>query len=98
MRRPVHSWQVRRSDFDTLLFRNAQRKGADARERVRVTDIRFGAPEERATVLAQGPDGEALEFRPRYVLDASGRDTFLAGRMPRQYAADPSSPTGGLIR
>ncbi|WP_207538040.1 NAD(P)/FAD-dependent oxidoreductase [Sabulicella rubraurantiaca] len=75
------SWQVRRSDFDALLFSNARRKGADARERVRVTDIRFGAPGERATVLAEGPDKEALEFRPRYVLDASGRDTFLAGRM-----------------
>jgi thiazole synthase len=28
----------------------------------------------------------------------AGRLAYLAGRMPRQYVADPSSPTGGLIR
>ena len=28
----------------------------------------------------------------------AGRQSFLAGRMPRQYAADPSSPLAGLIR
>ena len=28
----------------------------------------------------------------------AGRLSFLAGRMPRQYAADPSSPLSGLIR
>jgi thiazole synthase len=28
----------------------------------------------------------------------AGRLAFRAGRMPRQYAADPSSPLGGLIR
>jgi flavin-dependent dehydrogenase len=75
------AWQVRRSDFDALLFRHAARCGADARENTRVTDISFPpGGEGRATVTAQGPEG-AIEFRPRYVLDASGRDTFLAGRM-----------------
>jgi thiazole synthase len=28
----------------------------------------------------------------------AGRDAFLAGRMPRSLAADPSSPLAGLIR
>lgn len=78
----THAWQVRRSEFDALLFRNAARHGADARERVRVTDVRFGAAEGgRALVAARDADGATLQFRPRYVLDASGRDTFLAGRM-----------------
>jgi flavin-dependent dehydrogenase len=75
----THAWQVKRADFDSLLFANAARRGAAALENTRVTDIRFGA--ERATVTARGADGTTLEFRPRYVLDASGRDTFLAGRM-----------------
>jgi flavin-dependent dehydrogenase len=79
----THAWQVRRSDFDALLFRNASRRGATTLEETRVTEVRFGAAEEgRAIVLAHGGAGDAaLEFRPRYVLDASGRDTFLAGRM-----------------
>ena len=28
----------------------------------------------------------------------AGRAAFLAGRMPRNYSADPSSPMSGLIR
>jgi hypothetical protein len=77
----THAWQVKRADFDALLFANARKRGATALENTRVTDIAFGAPGERATVTARAADGESLTFRPRYVLDASGRDTFLAGRM-----------------
>ncbi len=80
-RNRTHAWQVRRADFDRLLFANAGRLGAATMERTRVTDIQFAAPGERATVTAEGPGGEALTFRPRYLLDASGRDTFLAGRL-----------------
>ncbi|MFC7688895.1 NAD(P)/FAD-dependent oxidoreductase [Paeniroseomonas aquatica] len=77
----THAWQVKRADFDALLFANAGRRGAVAREDTRVTDIAFGAAGAPATVTAQNADGTVLEYRPRYVLDASGRDTFLAGRM-----------------
>lgn len=50
-------------------------------EETRVTDVTF-APDakERATVTAKAMDGATRTFRPRYVLDASGRDTFLANR------------------
>ena len=77
----IHAWQVRRADFDAALFRNAQRLGADARADTQVTEIRFGAKGERATVVAEGADGAKLTLHPRFVFDASGRDTFLAGKM-----------------
>ena len=77
----THAWQVKRADFDAALFVNAGRLGAITRQQTQVTEIRFGARGERAEVVARGADGEALTFRPRYVLDASGRDTFLAGKM-----------------
>ena len=82
----THSWQVRRSDFDAALFANARCLGAATLEETRVTDIAFGAPGamaagERATVTARTAEGADLTFRPRFVLDASGRDTFLAGKM-----------------
>lgn len=77
----THAWQVKRADLDRLLFENAVKLGAEARQRTRVTDIRFGQNGERSVVTAQGPDGTTLEWRPRYVLDASGRDAFMAGRM-----------------
>jgi len=77
----TYSWQVRRSELDELLFRNAARKGAETFEETRVTDVAFGAKGERSLVTAEGKNGETLQWRPRYLLDASGRDTFLAGRM-----------------
>ena len=75
------AYQVKRAEFDHLLFRNAARCGATTYETTRVTDVSF-APDakERATVTAKAADGGTLTFRPRYVLDASGRDTFLANR------------------
>lgn len=75
------SYQVKRAEFDALLFRNAAAKGATVIENTRVTDIDFGPPGERATVTARAADGTERRFRPRYVLDASGRDTFVANRM-----------------
>lgn len=80
-RRRTHSWQVRRSDFDAALFKNAERLGAHTLEETRVTDIAFGAKGERAKVTARSKEGVDLTFRPRFVLDASGRDTFLAGKL-----------------
>ncbi|WP_426956156.1 NAD(P)/FAD-dependent oxidoreductase [Muricoccus radiodurans] len=76
----TYAYQVRRADFDEALFRAAARHGATTREEVRVTDIHFGKPGERAEVVAKTAEGE-VTYRPRYVLDASGRDAILAGKM-----------------
>ncbi|HEV7265602.1 MAG TPA: NAD(P)/FAD-dependent oxidoreductase [Falsiroseomonas sp.] len=74
------AYQVKRAEFDARLFRNAAAKGATVLERTRVTDLDFGPDGERAVATAKTAEGEVLTFRPRYVLDASGRDTFLASR------------------
>jgi len=76
-----YAFQVRRSEFDQLLFEHARAQGVDAREQVRVTQIEFGADRRPAQVQARGADGGALVVRPRYVVDASGRDTFLGSRL-----------------
>ncbi len=75
------SWQVRRAEFDDLLFRAARSRGARAEENTRVTEMQFAPPGGRAQVTAAGPDGGLRRYAPRFVLDASGRDTFLAGRL-----------------
>jgi flavin-dependent dehydrogenase len=77
----THAWQVKRAELDALLFRNAIQLGADARQETRVTDIRLGTGGARSAVTARTASGETLEWQPRYVLDASGRDTFMATRM-----------------
>jgi flavin-dependent dehydrogenase len=73
------TYQVRRSEFDEILFRNAARKGARAIEGCRVTGVDFGAG--GADVTARDDGGRESRWRVRFVADASGRDTFLAGRL-----------------
>ena len=77
----THAWQVKRAELDALLFRNAVRLGADGLQGIHVTDIEPGGGGQRPTVRARNQGGEVLEWKPRYVLDASGRDTFMATRL-----------------
>lgn len=74
-----HAFQVRRDAFDALLFRHAGESGVDAREDVEVVGIEWDAPG-RARIEARGPQG-AIRLRPRYLVDASGRDTLLGRRL-----------------
>jgi flavin-dependent dehydrogenase len=73
--------QVRRSEFDELLFRHAARRGARCIEGIRVTRVDLESKldaERRVRVVARGEDGVETEWRPRFVIDASGRDTLLS--------------------
>jgi hypothetical protein len=76
----THSYQVRRATFDQLLFENCRRRGARTVESTRVTDIAL-AGRERPTVTAVGGDGATMTWRPRFVVDASGRDTVMANKL-----------------
>jgi len=82
----THSWQVPRAPFDELLFKTASARGATVQDGTRVTAVSFGAAGGRARVEATGPDGATEVWAPRFVLDASGRDTFLAGKLRRKDA------------
>jgi flavin-dependent dehydrogenase len=83
---PVMTYQVVRSEFDTVLLERCAERGADVRQRhaavsaerrdgewrVRVRDLGAG------DVGARGSGGAEYEIASRYLVDASGRDTFLA--------------------
>jgi flavin-dependent dehydrogenase len=73
-----YSYQVRRSEFDEILFRNAVRKGAHAIENCRVRSVEFD--EHGALVQARDGDARELTWRARFIVDASGRDTVLANQ------------------
>ncbi len=75
-----HAYQVRRSDFDKILIDNAGAKGATVIEGCKVRAVDFRPDGSGALVRAQHEDGTAALFNARFVLDASGRDTFLANR------------------
>ena len=71
------SYQVRRSEFDEILSRNASRLGAEVIEGCKVSDVAFAADHSGVTVLAQHEDGRSQRWHTRFVVDASGRDTVL---------------------
>ena len=75
-----YAFHVRRSEFDQLLFEHARREGVDARDGVKVERVAFDAQGRPATV--QVSEGDARwTLRPRYVIDASGRDAFLGSKL-----------------
>lgn len=75
------SYQVRRSEFDEILIRNAASLGAQVIEGCRVRDVAFAPGAGGATVHAQHEDGRTQHWRTRFVVDASGRDTVLGKQL-----------------
>ena len=78
-----YAWQVRRSDMDELLFRHAAAQGATAVEGCRVREVLFDDPAnpQGAVVKATLDDGAERVYHARFVVDASGRDTFMANKL-----------------
>ena len=74
------AYQVPRAAFDAILFRNAARRGARTAERTKVTQVTLAAPGERSRVVARR-DGSTEEYAPRFILDATGRDTLMAEKL-----------------
>jgi flavin-dependent dehydrogenase len=75
-----YAFQVRRSAFDHILLKNAAAKGAAVVEQCRVTAVEF-AEAGPALVKARGEDGVTRQWRAGFVVDATGRDTFLANQL-----------------
>lgn len=75
------AYQVRRSEFDEILLRNAAAKGAQVIEGCRVTGVEFRGDHSGAVVHAERDDGVSETRHARFVVDASGRDTFLANKL-----------------
>jgi flavin-dependent dehydrogenase len=86
------SYQVRRSEFDEILIRRSARQGAQVFEGCRVRDVEWlpeGHPDGmRMRVEAENDDGSTGTWLARYVMDASGRDTFLGNRLKTKHRND----------
>ena len=73
------TWQILRSDFDTMMLENARAKGAEVRQGVAVREALI--EDGRVVGVRADVDGGAQEsLRARVVVDATGRDALLAGR------------------
>lgn len=99
-----YAFQVKREEFDQVLFEHARASGADAREQVRVESVEFGADGRPVAALARDAAGQALRVRMRFLLDASGRDTLLGNQLklkrrnPRHASAAIFSHYAGVAR
>jgi flavin-dependent dehydrogenase len=70
------AFEVRRSEFDEMLLRNSAARGVDVREQVSVEAVDF-LPEGGARISSRTHDGVGQTRKARFVVDASGRDTFM---------------------
>jgi len=75
-----YAYQVRRSEFDHILLKNAAAKGANVVEECRITEVEFLPKGQGVRAKGQTSRGEARQFHAKFLVDATGRDTMLASR------------------
>ncbi len=74
------TWQVIRSEFDTMMLDHARGLGVDVRQPARVLEVLFEG--DRAVgVAVQAEGGGREEVRAKVVVDASGQSTMLQNRL-----------------
>jgi flavin-dependent dehydrogenase len=100
---PDHAFEVRRSEFDQLLFEQCREAGVDTRENTRVTRVE-SRPDGSHEVTALDAEGRESVWQTRFLVDASGRDTFLSSsrgwktRNPKHASAAVFSHFRGVER
>ena len=73
------TWQVLRSDFDQMMLDNAAAHGVEVRHGVAVRDV--VTDRERVVGVLTDADSGQKTYRARVVVDATGRDAFLASKL-----------------
>src|SRR6202522_1132302 len=76
---PPHAYQVWRQDFDKMLFDHARANGADAREGHEVVAVEQ-VDSRRSVVEVRVEAVQSYRITAQYVMDATGRDTFLSSK------------------
>jgi len=75
-----YAFEVKRAEFDAILANNAVAKGAHFHEGVRAQRVDF-RPGQTSLVYTEDREGRARTWEARFIVDASGRDTFLSGQL-----------------
>jgi len=85
-----YAFQVRRAEFDQLLFAHAGASGVATLEGARVTRVELAREAVTATIVSAERE---LTVRADYIIDASGRDTLLGGllRLKRKHTRHQSA-------
>lgn len=74
------TWQVRRSEFDHILLKNARENGVKVYERARVIEVLFEGKRATGIRVKVGDDPEKV-VHAKVIVDASGQSTLIMDRM-----------------
>ena len=80
------AYQVLRSRFDEILIRNAAAKGVHVEQGCKVVKVDLDSQPDQVRVTARHDDGHESLWRAKFLVDASGRDTFVANRLGIKHA------------
>jgi flavin-dependent dehydrogenase len=75
-----YAFEVKRSEFDAILANNSVAKGAHWHEGVSAHRVEF-RPGQTSLIHTEDREGRTRVWEARFVVDASGRDTFLSGQL-----------------
>jgi flavin-dependent dehydrogenase len=75
----ARTWQVERSEFDSMCLEHARDNGVEVRMATRVESVQFEA--DRAVGVRTRSGGAADQIRSQVVVDASGRATVIGSQL-----------------
>ena len=75
-----YAFEVKRAEFDDILAKNAIAKGVRFYEGINALRVEF-RPGQTSLIHAEDRQGSPCIWEARFVVDASGRDTFLSGQL-----------------
>lgn len=78
---PNWTYNVPRAQFDAILLEHARKQGVQVHQPTTVAGVAFDGD---GVTLEAESGGERTSYRARFLVDASGRDGFIAGRLGRR--------------
>jgi len=84
-RRVIHdesylAFNVERARFDHILMENARKNGVEVLEQTKVEAVDLSREDRIVEVTTINESGEKANWQAKFIIDASGQDTFIAKR------------------
>lgn len=91
---PAHAYQVRRSEFDQIIFDRAVALGVEVQQEATARVVSLD--DDGASVRTEGADGEKIDWETGFLVDASGRST-LVSKMLSEKLPDPRNTSAAIF-
>lgn len=91
---PDHAYQVKRADFDKIIFDRAGELGAETLQETRAEVL--SCDDAQSVIQTTGPGGAVRLFQTPFLVDASGRSTLMA-RALSEKSPDPRNTSAAIF-